>query len=228
MKKLVSLVIVAVATSALAADQWKINPFTGKQDLIASLPLICDGLPGADSTVPGPAGPGVPPGGTDGQILTKKGFSNYSTHWAAASTTVNWGNITGNIADQPDINATFEPKNTNIQAHISNTSNPHVTTASQTGAEPYLGNPPEDGMIPNSTALGVRGWTHAGSMGQGAILTEIATSADGMTLLKRQGPTEADSTALLDVQKRDGAGGFNSVLKTTATGVEIRGTLTIY
>lgn len=59
-----------------------------------------------------------------------------------------WGNITGNLSDQTDLqnilnskasinhnhSGTYEPANSNIQTHVSSTSNPHNTTASQIGA----------------------------------------------------------------------------------------------
>jgi hypothetical protein len=35
----------------------------------------------ADSSTPGPAGPGVPTGGTDGQVLTKTSGTDYATAW---------------------------------------------------------------------------------------------------------------------------------------------------
>jgi hypothetical protein len=35
----------------------------------------------ADSSTPGPAGPGVPTGGTDGQVLTKTSATDYATAW---------------------------------------------------------------------------------------------------------------------------------------------------
>lgn len=203
----------------------------------ATVWTLAGNIKGADSTVPGPTGPqgvqgdpgpGVPAGGTDGQVLTKLGVTDYATHWTDPTSNTDWAGITGTLSAEtrPDLYAAFAEK-TATENHISATNNPHATTASQVGAEPHLGNPPEDGMVPSSTTLGVRSWTYAGSMTQGAILTQIATSTDGMTLIKKQGPAEDNNAALVDVQKRDGVG-FSSVLKTTATGVEIHGTLTIY
>lgn len=60
-----------------------------------------------------------------------------------------WGSITGDLEDQTDLqNAldeksntshnhsdTYEPANSNIQSHISNTSNPHSVTKAQVGLE---------------------------------------------------------------------------------------------
>ena len=44
------------------------------------------GPAGADSTVPGPAGQGVPVGGTSGQVLAKSSNTDYATHWIDAPT----------------------------------------------------------------------------------------------------------------------------------------------
>lgn len=109
-----------------SSAQREFNNYTSTH----KFPLICDGESGP-AGLQGVAGMGVPPGGTDGQLLSKKGLSNYSTHWTNPSSTVSWGNITGAVSDQTDMMNTFEPKNSNIQAHIGNTNNPHATTADQ-------------------------------------------------------------------------------------------------
>jgi len=62
-----------------------------------------------------------------------------------------WGGIAGTLADQTDLKnaldakaltthnhtGTYEPANTNIQSHITSTTNPHSVTATQVGAEPF-------------------------------------------------------------------------------------------
>jgi len=62
-----------------------------------------------------------------------------------------WGGIVGTLADQTDLKnaldakaltthnhtGTYEPANTNIQSHITSTTNPHSVTATQVGAEPF-------------------------------------------------------------------------------------------
>lgn len=60
----------------------------------------------ATVNVPGPQGiqgvpgEGVPTGGTDGQVLTKKGQSNYSTHWQdPAAGASSWNDL----EDKPDV-----------------------------------------------------------------------------------------------------------------------------
>lgn len=135
---MLALAVVAFAVQALATSEM-FNPFTGMPDYIADIPEICDGPAGPQGFSgysgakgdTGAPGPGVPAGGTDGQYLSKKGLSNYSTHWTTPSQSVAWGNITGTISDQTDLTDTFEPKNSNIQAHIGATNNPHATTADQ-------------------------------------------------------------------------------------------------
>lgn len=107
-------------------------------DLLTNiLPEICDGPQGVqgvqgvqgDQGIPGA---GIAAGGVDGQVLTKKGFSDYSTHWTDPISSVAWGNITGTITDQTDLINQFEPKNTNIQSHIGDVlNNPHNVTADQ-------------------------------------------------------------------------------------------------
>lgn len=50
------------------------------------------GIPGPVSTVPGP---GVPPGGTNGQILTKNGLGDFSTVWQDLPASVSsWNDLT--------------------------------------------------------------------------------------------------------------------------------------
>lgn len=57
--------------------------------------------------------------------------------------TASWGSITGSLSSQTDlVNALAgkEPANSNIQAHIGSTNNPHSVTAAQAGAEPANSN----------------------------------------------------------------------------------------
>lgn len=74
-------------------------------------------------------------GVTDGQVLTYEGATKT---WkpTTVSTTHDWGNITGTLSDQTDLQAALdakEPANANIQSHIASTSNPHSVTKSQVG-----------------------------------------------------------------------------------------------
>jgi hypothetical protein len=61
------------------------------------------GNPGADSTVPGPAGPGVAAGGTAGQVLSKIDGTSYNTQWttiiggATVNTTAPASPVTGQL-----------------------------------------------------------------------------------------------------------------------------------
>jgi hypothetical protein len=59
-------------------------------------------IPRGDKGEQGNAGPGVATGGTIGQVLAKVDSSNYSTNWVNPS--VAWGNITGGISAQTDLN----------------------------------------------------------------------------------------------------------------------------
>lgn len=106
------------------------------------VPQYCtDYYDGRDSTVPGPAGAdglpgaGVAPGGTVGQQLRKKSLTDYDTEWVSPEPTVpNWGDIIGTLSNQTDLQGALnlkEPANSNIQAHIGATNNPHSTTADQ-------------------------------------------------------------------------------------------------
>jgi len=59
-------------------------------------------IPRGDTGQAGLPGQGVATGGTVGQVLAKVDSSNYSTQWVNQS--VAWGNITGGIASQTDLN----------------------------------------------------------------------------------------------------------------------------
>lgn len=108
------------------------------------------GPTGADGPQ-GPVGEGVPVGGTTGQVLAKKTNSDYDTEWVSGGGGVSdHGSLTGLSDDdhtqyhndtrgdaryytKSQSNSNFEPKNSNIQSHISNTSNPHGVTKDQVG-----------------------------------------------------------------------------------------------
>ena len=52
---------------------------------------------------PGPAGVGVPTGGTTGQILAKASNADYDDEWINAPSSAVWGSITGTITNQTDL-----------------------------------------------------------------------------------------------------------------------------
>jgi hypothetical protein len=60
--------------------------------------------------VPGPAGPGVPTGGTTGQVLAKIDGTNYNTEWVDQSGAVVWGDITGTLSSQTDLQTALDLK----------------------------------------------------------------------------------------------------------------------
>ena len=60
--------------------------------------------------VPGPAGVGVPTGGTAGQVLAKIDGVNYNTEWVDSTASAVWGNITGTLSDQTDLQTALDAK----------------------------------------------------------------------------------------------------------------------
>jgi hypothetical protein len=60
--------------------------------------------------VPGPAGPGVPAGGTAGQILQKIDGTNYNTDWVTVNFSATWGDITGTLSNQTDLQTALDLK----------------------------------------------------------------------------------------------------------------------
>ena len=65
-------------------------------------------IPRGDKGDAGTPGQGVPSAGTAGQVLAKIDSSNYSTHWVTP--TVAWGQITGGIASQTDLQNALDEK----------------------------------------------------------------------------------------------------------------------
>ena len=60
---------------------------------------------------PGPAGPGVPPGGDAGQILAKIDGVSYNTEWIdPQDNSAIWGQITGTLANQLDLQGALDAK----------------------------------------------------------------------------------------------------------------------
>jgi hypothetical protein len=185
---------VAVGSTTTGAAGTSANVTNGGDATAAVLNFTIPKGDKGDKGDTGNAGPGVPAGGTAGQHLRKKSGSDYDTEWMASgipaggstgqqlrkktnadfdtewfvpSDTTDWANIIGTLSptSRPDLYSTFEPKNTNIQTHISNTSNPHLTTAGQVGAEPALGNPGSDLQCLQSYTSGTRTWGTCGSGG---------------------------------------------------------------
>ena len=60
---------------------------------------------------PGPAGPGVPPGGSANQVLAKIDGVSYNTEWVTPQDdSAVWGQITGNLPDQGDLQGALDAK----------------------------------------------------------------------------------------------------------------------
>lgn len=62
-------------------------------------------------------------------------YADLSVIGSASETAAAWGQITGNIASQTDLQAAFTAKaaQADLSAHTGNTSNPHTVTAAQVG-----------------------------------------------------------------------------------------------
>lgn len=111
--------------------------------------------PKGDNGNDGADGVGVPVGGTTGQVLAKNSNADYDTEWVdqtggGGGGVTDHGALTG-LSDDDHTqyhndtrgdaryytktlsDAAYEPKNSNIQAHIIDTANPHNVTASQVG-----------------------------------------------------------------------------------------------
>lgn len=124
--------------------------------------------------------------------------------------------LIGGTANANWFEESFEPKNANIQAHIGNTNNPHLTTAGQIGAEPALGNPTENGMCSKSYTSGGRYWEACG----GSSSSETRTS-----IVQKVAETPADDTLPLIYKNSLGADVFR--VDTDTGTVTITGVLVI-
>ena len=58
----------------------------------------------------GAPGQGVPTGGTTGQVLSKIDSTNYNTQWVNNSSATAWGNITGTLSNQTDLQSALNAK----------------------------------------------------------------------------------------------------------------------
>jgi hypothetical protein len=77
-------------------------------------------------------------------------------------------------------------------SHIGNSSNPHSTTASQTGAEPHAGAPDTDDYVWSSKQTGVRGWVpQTPAETPVSILQKIATPLESGILIRQPGATSS-------------------------------------
>jgi len=60
---------------------------------------------------PGPAGEGVPAGGTTGQVLKKSSNADYDTEWGTGGGGGGtWGTITGTLSDQTDLQSALDDR----------------------------------------------------------------------------------------------------------------------
>jgi hypothetical protein len=71
-------------------------------------PIVVEGQTSPDITVQ--AGRGLPPGGTAGQALIKSSDSDFAAGWGSVSAVTAWGDITGTLADQVDLQVALDAK----------------------------------------------------------------------------------------------------------------------
>lgn len=105
-----------------------------------------------------------------------------------------WGLITGTLSTQTDLQAALnakEPANTNIQAHISSTSNPHATTALQVGAD-------VSGAAATAQAFAIQRVNHTGTQSADTIVdgtaNKVFTAADAVLLSQQSGTNTGNVT----------------------------------
>ena len=192
---------------------------------------------------------------TDGEVLVSTAAGVRS--WSVRSAT--WGSLTGSISNQTDLQsalngksdtththtAVYEPKNTNIQAHITNTSNPHFVTQSQIGLgnvsntsdankpistlqqtaidakENLISNPSTTGQVLTSTTGGVRSWTTVTDTNDAAVWGNITGSLSNQTDLSTALDGKLDKTGGTvtgDIDIVSGSGAKLNIQSTVAGG----------
>jgi hypothetical protein len=76
---------------------------------------------------------GLPSGGSTNQVLTKLSSTNYDVGWATALTGVAWGDITGTLSNQTDLQAAL-----NAKAPLTNLSDIFLTADNGAGKSSYV------------------------------------------------------------------------------------------
>ena len=108
----------AITGSVTNADDGTINGTIG---------YVAIGTLSSSVGVPGPPGVGVPVGGTAGQVLAKVDGVDYNTEWINVDPSTSWGEITGTLSDQTDLQSAL-----NLKAPLASpalTGNPTAPTA---------------------------------------------------------------------------------------------------
>ena len=82
-------------------------------------------------------GPGVPTGGTAGQVLKKLSSTNYDTDWQTDLNSGVWGSITGTLSSQTDLQTAL-----NLKANLASPALTGVPTA-PTAATLMIGGAPK-------------------------------------------------------------------------------------
>jgi len=116
--------------------------------------------------VPGPAGVGVPAGGTAGQILSKIDGVNYNTAWVNNAASAVWGNITGTLSNQTDLQTALNGKysTSNPAGYITSSAlTPYLLIAdAESSFYPLTGNPSAFLTSASLTGYATESWVTAG------------------------------------------------------------------
>lgn len=162
--------------------------------------------PKGDNGNDGADGVGVPVGGTTGQVLAKNSNADYDTEWVdqtggGGGGVTDHGLLTG-LADDDHTqyhndtrgDARYEAKNSNIQSHISSTSNPHGVTAAQVGLSEVDNTSDADKPISTATQTALDGKVDENAPITGATKTKITYDAKGLVT----GGTDATTADIAD------------------------------
>lgn len=172
--------------------------------------------PKGDNGNDGADGVGVPVGGTTGQVLAKNSNADYDTEWVdqtggGGGGVTDHGALTGlSDDDHPQYHndsrgdaryytktlsdAAYEPKNANIQSHISSTSNPHGVTKSQVGLGSVDNTSDLDKPVSTATQTALDGKVDENAPITGATKTKITYDAKGLVT----GGTDATTADIAD------------------------------
>lgn len=119
----------------------------------------------------GDPGPGVPIGGTIGQILQKDSSTDYDTSWVNAPSSAVWGSITGTLSNQTDLQSALDGKlNTGLAVLKSDYTPANSILVQQSGT----GSP---------TALSIGNNTLLGRLSGGGSAIDDLSATDVRTLL---------------------------------------------
>ena len=136
----------------------------------------------SSAVLTGPKGVGVPTGGTTGQVLAKIDGTDYNTEWVDQSGgggSSAWGDITGTLSNQTDLQTALDGKASTSHAHaVNDLSDVTITTPSTGQVLKYNGSAWVNGT--DSTGSGGGGDSTWGSItGTLSDQTDLQTALDG-------------------------------------------------